>query len=488
MKGSALRCDRGVPAAIVVALLGTSASCSTGAVAPSESGFAAFVDSVATSELRTLDATSLTIAVARGADIMVMKSYGIADVEHDVPATPETVYRIGSVSKQFTAATIMRLVEQHRISLDDDVTRYVPQLRTHGAHITIRQLLNHTSGLQDFTSVPEFARGERLDLGDAEVLDLFQDKPANFPSGTNFVYNNSAYYLLAMVIEQVTGQPHATYLRDSVLVPAGLHSTEACSHTRIVPRRAKGYVTVNNVRQNEPFISLAQPKGGGDICSTAGDLVAWTRALTGGRVVSAASYAAMTTPGTLADGRPLGYGLGLFVSDLGGHPEIFHGGDIVGFNAFVARYPDDDVTVVILGNADVLRLYNGDLARRLARRLLGVPAASAASVPVSIGDGEQYAGTYRAGATTIDIRMDSSRLVATSTNVWQMAVVAANAAGTAPTSTWGGAFYSRGHGVFVSISNPAAELRFTSPADDTSNSTKLTVTLGGRVLGDFIRD
>ena len=179
----------------------------------------------------------------------------------------------------------------------------------------------------------------------------------------------------------------------------GLHSTETCSHTRIVPHRARGYVLVNKQFENEPYISLAQPKGGGDICSTVSDLVAWTRALAGGKVVSAASHASITTPGSLADGRKIAYGFGLFLSDLDGHPEIFHGGDIVGFTAFLARYPAEDVTVVVLGNADAVKLYNGNLARRLARRLLDVPAPPSTGVLIPADDLNRYSGRFRAGAT-----------------------------------------------------------------------------------------
>lgn len=475
--------------AAAVGLVAIAGSCSRGAVASQDAGFATFVDTVATAELRALNAPSVTIAVARGADIVVMQSYGIADEEHDVPATTETVYRIGSVSKQFAAATIMRLVEQQRISLDDDFTKYLPQFHAHGAHITIRQLLNHTSGVQDFTSVPESLAGERLDRTDSEVLALFQDKPANFAPGTNFDYNNSAFYLIAMVIEHVTGQSYAAYVRDSVLVPLGLHSTEACSHTRIVPHRARGYVLVNKQRENEPFIDLKQTKGGGDICSTVSDLVAWTRALAGGKVVNAASYALMTTPGALADGRTIAYGFGLFLSDLGGHPEIFHGGDIVGFNAFLAWYPADDVSVVVLGNAEALQLYNGNLARRLARRLLGVPAPASTGALIPAEDRSScYSGTFRAGSTTIQVSADSERRIATSATVWQLAVVAADTIGATPAPVWGGAFYSKGNGVFASVINPAAELHFTAVAGRNSHSTQLSLTLNGRAFGDFIRD
>jgi hypothetical protein len=196
----------------------------------------------------------------------------------------------------------------------------------------------------------------------------------------------------------------------------------------------------------------------------------------------------MTTPGALADGRKIAYGFGLFLSDLGGHPEIFHGGDIVGFNAFLAWYPADDVSVVVLGNADALQLYNGNLARRLARRLFAVPAPASTGVLIPAEDRSRYSGTFRAGATAIQVRADSARVVATSATVWQLAVVAADTIGATMAPVWGGAFYSRGNGVFVSVINPAAELHFTALAGRNSHSTQLSLTLHGRALGDFMRD
>lgn len=461
---------RAVTIAAVAAIMTATSSCSIASGGATDTALVSFVDSVAAAALRDKVAPGLTIAVARGAELIVRQSYGLADIEHAVPATPETVYRIGSISKQFTAATIMRLVEQRRVALDDDVTKYLPQFHSHGAHITVRQLLTHTSGLQSFTEVPEAAAVEKLDLTDAQQLALFQDKPANFAPGTNFVYNNSAFYMLAMIVERVTGQPHGRYLRDSVLVPLGLRSTDVCSHSRIVQHRARGYVLVNNEFENEPYISFTQPKGGGDLCSTVGDLVTWARLLASGKVVSAESYATMSAPGTLADGREIAYGLGLFASTLDGTPEVFHGGAIVGFTSFVAWYPAHDLTIAMFGNSDVAELYNGRLARQIARRAFGMsePRDSAVAVPADELSG--YAGAYRAGSTQIDVTVDSARLLSRSGTVWQM---------------WGGAYYNKGNGVFASVSNPAYELRFTAPSG--ARPTRLSLTHGGRAFGDFVR-
>jgi D-alanyl-D-alanine carboxypeptidase len=449
----------------------TTPSCSTARGGATDTALVTFVDSIAAGAIRDKVAPSLTIAVARGSELVVSKSYGIADIEHAVPATTETIYRIGSISKQFTAAMIMRLVEQRRVALDDDVTKYLPQFHTHGAHVTVRQLLNHTSGLQSFTELPEAAAVEKLDLSDAQQLALFQDKPANFAPGTNFVYNNSAFYMLAMVVERVTGQPHGRYLRDSVLVPLGLRSTDVCSHSRIVQHRARGYVLVNNEFENEPYISFTQPKGGGDLCSAVRDLVTWARLLASGKVVSAESYAMMSTPGTLADGREIGYGLGLFASTLDGTPEVFHGGSIVGFTSFVAWYPAHDLTIAIFGNSDVSELYNGRLARQIGRRALGMSEPRDSGVAATADELSGYAGTYRAGSTQIAVTVDSARLLPRSGTAWQM---------------WGGPYYHKGNGVFASVGNPAYEMHFTAPSGG-ARPTRLSLTHGGRAFGDFVR-
>lgn len=289
--------------------------------------------------MRTAKVPGVSVTVARGEQVLIQKAYGLSDVENNVTATNETVFRIGSITKQFTAATILRLVEQERLALDDDIVKYVPHFHGNRAPVTIRQLLNLTSGVQGFTEVPAFAALKRIDLSDSAVLDVFQDTPANFAPGTNFVYNNSGFYLLGMVIERVTGQTYDRYMRDFLLAPLGLLSTDACSDARIDPHRARGYALTNAQVANAPFISLNAPKGGGNLYSTAADLVTWARALAGGRVISRESYALMTTPGTLADGRSIGYGLGLFLSTLEGREEIFHGGGIPGFTAFIACYP-----------------------------------------------------------------------------------------------------------------------------------------------------
>jgi D-alanyl-D-alanine carboxypeptidase len=443
---------------------------SQAAAAAVDTPFVAIVDSLAATALRVDRLPSLALAVARGTHLLIAKSYGLADVENDVPATTETVYRIGSITKQFTAATILRLVEQRRIGLDDDITAYVPQFHAHGHHVTIRQLLNHTSGLRGFTEVPAFSPKERLDLTDEELLAVFQDEPTDFAPGTNFLYNNSAYYLLAMAIEHVTGQPFGAYLRDTVLRPLGLGRTRACDDAGLVRHRARGYSLAGDQLQNASYISLAPPKGGGSLCSTATDLVKWTHALASAGVISRNSYALMTSPGALADGRRIGYGFGLFLSALEGHEEIFHGGGITGFTGFVGYYPDADVTVVVLTNLDAGHLYDGHLAHRIARALLKLPETRQSERVPPENELGLLVGTYRIGSDSITVRADSSRLAVDGEGTVQQ--------------LWERAFVYQDRGIFTSVETPQLALHFTASE---RGAVRLAITLSGRAFGDAVR-
>ena len=227
------------------------------------------VDAIAAAAMRDRKLPGLSVAVARGSQVVLAKAYGVANVEHDVPAGDRTIYRIGSLSKQFTAAAILRLVD--------------------------RQLLNHSSGMRNMTAVPAFGPTTRLDLTDADVLALFQNEPPDFAAGTNFLYTNSPFYLLAMVLERVTGRSYSEHLQADLFGPLGLADTLVCDDDRILPRRAQGYTLGEDGRmRNAAFLSMRTPKGGGNVCS------------------SADSYRLMTEPGTLRDGRRIAYGLGLF--------------------------------------------------------------------------------------------------------------------------------------------------------------------------------
>lgn len=368
------------------------------------------IDSMAAAALAAWPAVGVSIAVLRGRDTVVLKGYGRADLENDLPATPQTVYRIGSITKQFTAAAVMQLVEQGKISLDDTIQKFLPAYHTQGHRVTIRQLLTHTSGIKSYTSLgAEWTSRMRLDLVPDSLVALFQDKPFDFEPGTRFLYDNSGFYLLGLIVERASGEPYAVYLQRHVFEPLGLTATRYCDERPLIPHRARGYERDSTRFVNASPLSMTQPFAAGALCSTVGDLVTWSRSLDAHRPVNAASYAAMTTPATLADGSRTGYGFGLAISDLGGHPRIGHGGGINGFLSQLDEYPADTLTIAVLANSESARPAR--LAEDIARLVLGVARPVVRDLPLGMGEIARFAGTYAVGTVQVRVFESSGKLV-----------------------------------------------------------------------------
>jgi len=274
----------------------------------------------------------------------------------------------------------MQLVEAGTISLDDDITKYLPNAPTHGRKILVRHLLNHTSGIPSYTDVgPSFGRVARLDLAHDSLVATIAHDSLMFEPGSHFYYNNTGYFLLGMLIEKVTGKPYGAYLNEKLFAPLGLTSTTYCSSRPIIKHRAQGYDAVRGQLLNTDFLSMDLPYAAGSLCSTVGDLARWTAALASGRVVSAASYRQMTTPVQLPSGRSMDYGFGLFRDTLGGHRMIQHGGGINGFISQLAYLPDDTLIVAVLANTSPAP--SGELANNIARLVLGMPLSGAPPAP-----------------------------------------------------------------------------------------------------------
>lgn len=405
-------------AALFITLLATAFAAPATAQTPDSAGsgvapvasadrIEAVADSIVHRALATDMAPGITVAVARDGELILEKGYGAADVEMGVVAGPGTVYRIGSITKQFTAAVVMRLVEQGRLSLDAPITDYLPDYPAQGRTVTIRHLLTHTSGIPSYTGLGEaFWSKARLDLTEAELVDLFDDLPYDFEPGADYRYNNSAYYLLGVVIGEVTGTPYAEYLESTLLAGNGLEHTLYCDNTRIVPERAEGYAyTEADGLVNAEYISMANPGAAGAMCSTVGDLVRWTERLHGGDVVSPSSLAAMTTPTVLTSGDTTSYGFGLGLGELDGHRKVSHGGGINGFTSYLAHYPDDGLTVAVLTNSG-----SGDpgvIEDALARTALGIPLQVIDDLPLTDEEMRRYIGRYvlRTGEDELPIRV-----------------------------------------------------------------------------------
>ncbi len=343
------------------------------------------IDALAKAEIDAHRAVGLTIVVARGDQLVESAGFGFADVAKQVPATSETLYRIGSVTKQFTAVAILQLLEQHKLALTDDVRTYVPDFPAHDATITIEHLLTHTSGIPEYTEGDWMIAGQRP-LTRAEVLARFTSKPLEFAPGAKWSYSNSNYYLLGLVIEKLTNQKYLDAIRERVMLPAGMAHSGACT----TPALAHGYASAVGPVDALPFDN-GPPFAAGALCATAPDLIAWQRALEHGKVISPASLAAMRTNKLLSTGAPSGYGYGVFIADLQGHHRIEHEGGIQGFISELARYPDDDVTVVVLANTEGTAPIR--LEASIARVVLALPDPPK-GLAMTAADQAPFVGTF----------------------------------------------------------------------------------------------
>ena len=367
-----------------------------------------YVDSVATAAVNEHRTPGVSIAIVKHGRTILAKGYGFADLENDVPATPETVYRIGSVTKQFTASAIMRLMEQGKLSLDDTLQKFFPNYPAQGHRVTVRNLLNHTSGIRSYTSMgPKWQRLMRLDMAPDSMLALFAPEPFDFRPGDEWRYDNSGFFLLGMIVEKLSGKPYGQYLQDEFFTPLHLTGTVYCEHAPLIKHRARGYAPRPDGRfVNAEPLSMTQPYAAGSLCSTVTDLAAWTIALSNGKVVSPASYKLMTTPDTLNNGKPLTYGFGLGTGTLGGHRQVSHNGGINGFISELHHYPDDALITVVLTNVE------GNVAptleRLVARRALGI--ADLPAVPIDAAALARFAGAYAAGETRVRVSVEGGRL------------------------------------------------------------------------------
>ncbi|MDP9177393.1 MAG: beta-lactamase family protein, partial [Gemmatimonadota bacterium] len=349
-------------------------------------------DSLAQAFLAEHGAPSVAIGVIRGADTIVMKAWGKTDLEQGVVATAKSVYRIGSVTKQFTAAAAMQLVEQGKLRLDDSIGTHISSLPAAWRPVTVRQLLNHTSGIPSYTAIgPAWARRWGEEMTPDTLLALTAAAPMRFPSGTKWEYDNTGYVLLGMLIEKGTGRPWGTDLEERFTKPLGLSDTRNCTATPLVPRRVRGYDPQGNGWVNAPYLAMSQPYAAGAICSTVGDIARWNRALHTGKVVSPASYALMTNPAGVAVEAKYGFGLGR--DTVGGRPMISHGGGIHGFRTENVWVPSEELSVTVLANsgsapADRLR-------RQLTLAALGLALDQPPKVvPLSAADRARYVGVY----------------------------------------------------------------------------------------------
>jgi D-alanyl-D-alanine carboxypeptidase len=327
-----------------------------------------FVENSAAARRRPVDRSGAHLATAAAAAVKPILDSGVPGVSVAVwhrgqivyaagfgqqrrggPAVqPSTVHQVGSVTKQFTAAAIMRLVEEGSIALDDPVSKFVPELNTRNSNITVRHLLTHTSGLPEYTATLPDPFDE---LTEAEFFSRVNAGNLYFTPGSHFRYNNSGYYLLGLIVERVSKRALDVFVALELVAPAGLGSSGTCNGFA-APLAPAGSATINGGWIDTPPLHMSNAFGAGDLCSTATDLVKWSHALATGSVITPQSYATMTTPLRLTNGDELPYAFGLATHYKLGHRAVSHNGSILGFTSQLAYYPDLDLGVAVLINAN----------------------------------------------------------------------------------------------------------------------------------------
>lgn len=345
---------------------------------PSQS---ASVDSLARAAIHAGPLAGMTVAILHASAAPWIKAYGLSDRERAVPASATTVYRIRSISKTFTAAAILQLAARGRIALDSDVTRYLPDAPTRGVRITVRELIGHTSGLPNYHGAVWRAHyRERLPA--AEWVHLFDAEPLAFAPGADYAYSNLAFDLLALIVERASGEAFPEYLRRHVTGPLRLRDITHCTEEAPPAKRAAPY----EVRQCQlmPADAWADVEyGAAMLCATAGDLVAWARALDGGRVLDARWLAEMRSPTRLADGTAIGYGLGTRLGSVDDHSAVGHTGSGGGWSSALVDFPADRLTIAVLTNTESESTPER-VAAAIARVVLGAPLRAMTPTPAAV--------------------------------------------------------------------------------------------------------
>jgi CubicO group peptidase (beta-lactamase class C family) len=355
------------------------------------------------------ETAGVSVAIARGDRVVYANGFGAATVAPRRPATERTVYRLGALTAQFTAAAVLRLADEGRLSLDDPLGRHLPSYPAPGRDVRLRHLLNHTSGIPSYTSLgPRWERSMARDLPPDSIVALFADAPLAFAPGAGYRYNNSGYFLLGLVVERASGERYAEHVERRIAEPLGLTSLHYCG-TRDDRDAADGYAVGRRGFTAAAPVSMTQPFAAGALCASAVDLARWPALLASGRFLPPARYREMTAPDTLADGRLLDYGYGVGLREFAGRPVVEHGGGINGFAGYLAHFPADTVTIAVLANTqsfDAARLH-----RTLAR--LVVPGAAPRDLPLSAEEAARYAGSYVLGAhLPVRVTADRGRLTA----------------------------------------------------------------------------
>lgn len=315
------------------------------------------------------DAFSGAVLVARDGRILLDQGYGLANREWNIPNDGDVKFRLGSLSKQFTAVAVMLLNQQGKLDLDAPIKTWLPDAPAAWDAITPRHLLSHTAGVPNFTAFSDFEAQKTRPAMLPQLIARFRDRPLDFTPGSRFAYSNSGYVLLSAIIEAASGQTYADFVTANLFQPLGMSDSGYDRHDMILPRRASGYALGADGVVNADYVDMSIPTGAGALYSTTHDLLKWEQGLFGGRLLNAQSMTALTTP------VRNGYAMGLMVSEADGKRLVWHNGAIEGFNTYMAYDPGDRTAVIVLGN------LNGETPDKLGAALVTLARGGTVTLP-----------------------------------------------------------------------------------------------------------
>ncbi|MEL7446405.1 MAG: serine hydrolase [Pseudomonadota bacterium] len=358
-----------------------------------------------------------SVLVAKDGQVLLDDGWGMADLEWSIENTPLTKFRIGSVTKQFTAVAILLLQEEGKLDLDDPIGDHLAPAPEAWNGITIRHLLQHTSGIPNVTALDDFGTFKFLPTTQEELIGKFDQLPLEFEPGSQWKYSNSGYVLLSAIVAKVSERPYADFIKAELLDPLDMKETGIDSSATILPKRAAGYSPIQDGVINAEYVNMDIPTGAGALYSTTGDLLKWQRGLFGGKVISAESLAEYVAPGAYDAFGNDKYGLGILIEDDEDGKAYWHGGGIEGFNSWLGYDPENKVTVAVLAN------LNGGTASKLGQGLMTIARGDdivlpneREETPVSDVDLAQYEGVYALAPTfKITIFQDDEKLMAQAT-------------------------------------------------------------------------
>ncbi|MEM6686817.1 MAG: serine hydrolase domain-containing protein, partial [Bacteroidota bacterium] len=340
------------------------------------------------------DKTGATILVAKDGEILLRKAYGKANLELDIDMMPENVFEIGSITKQFTAVGILMLLEEGKLSLDDKITKYMPEYPTQGNKITIHHLLTHTSGIKSYTSIPTLRDFSKEDFSVTELVDAFKNEPMDFKPNEEFRYNNSGYVLLGAIIEKITGTSYEDFVQKRIFDKLKMNNSYYGSKSKLIKNRAYGYQERENNFVNAEYLSMNIPYAAGSLMSTVDDLYTWNTAIRNHKLISKESTEKAFANYKINNGNHINYGYGWFTRKIKDVPVIEHGGGIFGFTSQGIYVPSENVYVIILTNCDCISPT--DIAYEVAAITIEKPYPKAEdAIKLSKEQLEKWVGSYR---------------------------------------------------------------------------------------------